>query len=153
MVGTELFGKKLGLVGAGHIAGLVAEIMKKAFDCEVYCWNPHKNAEQLSELGYRKIDTLEELFHDMDMISVHVPMTESTRNLISDSAFENANPAQLLDNTSRGGIVDEIALLRALIADRVGGPPRTHSFQSLPIRTVPFCTWIIYRYAPCGWQH
>lgn len=121
LVGTELFGKKLGLVGAGHIAGRVAEIMKNAFACDVYCWNPRKNAEQLSELGYCKIDTLEGLFHDMDMISVHVPLTESTRNLISDSAFQNANPALLLANTSRGGVVDENALLRALTTGRIKG--------------------------------
>lgn len=55
----------------------------------------------------------------MDIISVHVPLTESTRNLISDSAFENANPALLLANTSRGGVVEENALLCALTTGRI----------------------------------
>lgn len=121
LIGTELYGKKLGLVGAGHIAGRVAAIMQAAFDCQIYCYNPHKSAEQLAAMGYQKADTLEELFHETDIVSVHVPLTESTQNLISTSAFRNANPNLLLVNTSRGGIVDEKALCDALIRGQIKG--------------------------------
>lgn len=119
LIGTELSGKKLGLVGAGHIASRVAAIMQAAFACQVYCYNPRKSTEQLAALGYQKVETLEELFHEMDIVSIHVPLTESTRNLISTSVFQNANPRLLLVNTSRGGIVDKKALCQALLHGQI----------------------------------
>lgn len=119
LIGMELYGKKLGLVGAGRIAGRVAEIMKTAFHCDIYCWNPRKSAEALAEMGYIKVDSLEQLFHDMDMVSVHVPLTDSTFGLIGKNVFEHANPALLLANTSRGGVVDEQALYEALASGKI----------------------------------
>lgn len=119
LIGTELYGKKLGLVGAGHIAGRVAEIMRSAFSCDIWCWNPHKSTGQLAAMGYKKVESLEQLFHDMDMVSIHVPLTDSTWNLISYTVFENANPALLLANTSRGGVVDEGALYNALATGKI----------------------------------
>lgn len=119
LIGTELYGKKLGLVGAGHIAGRVAEIMRSAFACDIWCWNPHRNTEQLAAMGFKKMDTLEQLFHDMDMVSIHVPLSDSTRDLISYTVFENANPALLLANTSRGGVLDERALYDALTTGKI----------------------------------
>lgn len=119
MIGNEVSGKKLGLVGSGHIAGKVADIMKYAFHNEVYCFNPRQSAENLDELGYQKIETLEELFHICDYVSIHVPLTDSTRGMIGKSAFDAANPGLILVNTARGGIVDEKALYEALTSGKI----------------------------------
>lgn len=140
LIGTELYGKKLGLVGAGHIAGRVADIMRSAFCCDIWCWNPHKTASMLSEMGYRKIDTLEQMFHDMDMISVHVPLTDSTRNLIGKNVFKNANPALLLTNTARGGVVDESALYEALVSGRIRGAASDVFLSEPPAKNAPLLT-------------
>lgn len=140
LIGTELYGKKLGLVGAGHIAGRVAEIMRGAFLCDVWCWNPHKNAEQLAAMGYKKMDTLEQLFHDMDMVSIHIPLTDSTRDLISYPVFENANPSLLLANTSRGGVVDEGALYDALTTGKIRAAASDVFVSEPPAKDAPLLT-------------
>ena len=119
LLGTEVWGKRLGVVGAGSIARRVAEIMGAAFSCETYCYHPRRTAEELAALGLRKVRTLEELFARMDMVSVHVPLTDQTRGMIGRPQFACASPALLFCNTSRGGVVDEQALYEALTGGQI----------------------------------
>lgn len=140
LVGTELFGKKLGLVGSGRIAARVSEIMRAAFSCDIWCWNPRKSAAQLAEMGYKKADSLESLFHDMDLVSVHVPLTEDTHGLIGASVFARANPALLLANTSRGGVVDEDALYNALSAGKIRAAASDVFVCEPPAKDAPLLT-------------
>ncbi len=140
LVGTELYGKKLGLVGSGHIAGRMAEIMRSAFACEITCWNPRKSAEALAAMGYRKADSLEELFSEMDLVSIHIPLTDDTRGIIGADVFEHANPALLLANTSRGGIVDEDALYNALSTGKIRAAASDVFLSEPPERDSPLLT-------------
>lgn len=119
--GNEIYGKKLGVIGSGYIAQKLAFIMKTAFNAQCYSYNPHKTAQELKEKGFTKIETLQELFSSMDLISVHCPLTQETQNLINKNILENANPNLLLVNTSRGGIVNETDLYNALLNNKIRG--------------------------------
>ena len=119
MIGTELYGKKIGFAGDGNIAGKVKRMLVGGFDMEAYCYNPHKSAEQLAEAGYRKVDTLPELFRICDFVSIHIPITPETENIISYECFENANPKLILVGTSRGRVLNEAALYDALTTGKI----------------------------------
>lgn len=119
LLGTEVFGKKLGVVGAGSIAQRVAQIMRTAFCCETYCYHPRRTAEELAALGLRKAESLEALLARMDMVSVHVPLTAETRGMIGEKQFAAADPRLLFCNTARGGVVDEGALYEALAHGKI----------------------------------
>lgn len=119
--GHEVFEKTLGLVGAGRIAQLLARMMKAAFHVNVIAYDPYVPAEKLNEIGMKKVGTVEELFSQSDFVSVHVPLTEGTKKLISAAAFDAAKPGLFLVSTSRGGVVDEEALYEALSDGRVAG--------------------------------
>ena len=68
---------------------------------KVFSYNPHKTKEELSSMGFYKIDTLEKLFSEMDIVSVNVPLTAETKDMINKKIFDVANPHLLLVNTSR----------------------------------------------------
>lgn len=114
LIGHEIAGKKVGLIGSGHIAQRVAAILKNAFGCKIFCYNSHRSREELEALDMKKMNTLEELFSTCDMVSIHVPLTEETRNMVNADVLSHARPHLVLVNTSRGGIVDEDALYEAL---------------------------------------
>ncbi len=120
-IGTEVHGKKIGFVGCGDIASKIATIMKNGFSCQVYCFNPGKNSEECKQLGFVKIDSLEELFATMDYVSINVPLNAKTANMINWNIFEKANKNLILVNTSRGGIVNENDLYEALINGKIKG--------------------------------
>ena len=119
MCGLELTGKTLGLVGLGHIAQRVAEIMKKGFDMKTICYDPYISAEAAAELGTMKLDTVAELISASDVISISVPLTKGTTDLISGELFDCFKPNALLINASRGGIVNEDDLYDALKAGKL----------------------------------
>lgn len=121
MVSNETFGKKLGLIGSGTIATITANIMKTAFNNEIYCYNPHKSKTELAEKGFIKIDNLNELFSKMDFVSLHLPYSEESKNMINMQILSSANPHLFLINTSRGGIVNEKDLYDALISGKIQG--------------------------------
>ena len=121
MVGNEVYGKKVGLVGCGHIGRRVGEIMRNAFSAEIYCYAPSKTVEECREMGYQKVDTIKELFRIVDYANISIPLLEETRNIINAETFEGANPGLIMVNTSRGGIVDEDALYHALLEGKIKG--------------------------------
>lgn len=109
--GLELRGKTLGVIGAGRIG---RELLKraKAFDMELLAYDPYEDQEAADKIGYRYVE-LEKLLERSDIISVNCPLTESTRELISDQEFEVMNEAVFV-NVARGDIVDTSALKEAL---------------------------------------
>ena len=119
LIGNEVSGKKLGIIGCGNIANKVATIMKTAFNAQVYCWNPRRSTEYISSLGYKKIESIKELLSICDFVSVHIPLTDETKNLITEKEFETANPNLILVNTARAGIVNEKDLYNALIMSKI----------------------------------
>lgn len=119
--GHEIFGRTLGLVGAGRIAQRLAQMMTAAFQVKVVAYDPYVDAKKLQAIGMKKAETVEELFAESDFVSVHVPLTPETKNLIGKSAFDAARENLILVSTARGGVVNEEELYRALKDKRVAG--------------------------------
>lgn len=117
--GSEVRDKVLGLVGGGRIAQITANIMKAAFNSKILVYDPFLPALKAVELGFEKIDTLEELTRRSDFISIHVPLTDSTWHMFHEGSFDHANPDLILVNTARGGVVDEKALYEALVSGKI----------------------------------
>jgi len=118
-VGTELQGKKLGVIGFGRIGQQVAR-RARAFDMEILAYDPFLDAEQIRRADAIPL-TLDELMVQADVITLHVPLTDATRNLINSERLAKMQPHALLINCARGGVVDEEALLEALEADVLAG--------------------------------
>lgn len=120
LVGRELAGSTLGLIGYGRIAQHVARIATGGFGMRILAHDPFADPETVRESGAEPV-SLEELSRRSDAVSVHVPLTTETRGLVS-GAFIDRMPAHgIVVNTSRGGIVDEEALLTAVDAGSLGG--------------------------------
>lgn len=117
----ELDGLTLGLVGFGRIGRQVAEI-GRAFGMRIlaHTAHPDKYAEAAQKGDVTFVD-LDDLFQDSDVISLHCPLTESTRQLVDDRRLDNMKPGVLLINTARGPLLDEQAVARALEDGRLGG--------------------------------
>ena len=119
--GTELYGKVLGLVGVGEIARRVAR-RADAFGMRVVGYDPFVAPYDypVVEMGVELV-SMDELLQAADFISLHVPLNKGTRDLFSFSAFEKMKSNAWLINTSRGGVVNEKDLARALDEDLIGG--------------------------------
>lgn len=117
--GTELYGKTLGLVGAGRIGGEVAK-RARAFGMQVVAFDPFLIAERALALGIERLD-LDELLRRADVVSLHVPLTEATTGLLGDRELALMKPTAVIINAARGGVVSETALVRALREKRLGG--------------------------------
>ncbi|MFC7343932.1 NAD(P)-dependent oxidoreductase [Saccharopolyspora griseoalba] len=119
LTGVELNGRALGLLGLGSIGRRVAGI-GRAFGMDVLVSDPAVDAESAEALGCRLVG-LEELISSSDVVSLHAPLLPSTRHIIGSAQFDEMRPGALLINTSRGGLVDEAALVAALRSGRLGG--------------------------------
>lgn len=117
--GVELRGKTLGLIGAGRIGSEVAARCK-AFDMAVIAYDPYLSPTRAEGLGIEMVG-LEDVLRRSDFVSVHVPLTEETKGIIGSVALEQMKKTAFLVNSSRGGVVDEDALARALHQGDVAG--------------------------------
>ena len=108
---VELAGKTLGIVGLGH-TGMATARIALAFGMQVLAYTS-KSAAELPA-GIRKADSLEQVFSDSDVVSLHCPLTESTRNLINMERLKLMKREAILINTGRGGLVNESDLAEAL---------------------------------------
>ena len=117
--GTEMFEKTLGIVGFGKIGQLVAHRMK-AFGMNVIAYDPYLNAEKVSTLGVKLVE-LDELLKNSDFITIHLPKTKETVNLIGEEALSKVKPSVHIVNAARGGVLDEAALYKAITEGRVAG--------------------------------
>jgi D-3-phosphoglycerate dehydrogenase len=118
--GVELAGKTLGLVGLGRVGTLVAQ-RALAFGMRVIAFDPYVSSERARELGVDVMPTLESLLVQADFVSIHLPGSPETRGLIGEHQLAMLKPGARLVNTSRGGIVDEEALAKAIEEGRVAG--------------------------------
>jgi len=138
--GVELYGKTLGLVGAGRIGGEVA-VRARAFGMRVMVFDPFLNPDRATALGVETA-ALDEILERADVLSVHVPLTDETHGLIGEAQLAKLKPSAFVLNVARGGVVDEDALLKALQNKRLAGAaldvysveplPADHPFRSLP---------------------
>jgi len=119
MLGTEVTGKTLGLLGAGRIGSAVA-LRARGFRMQVIYSDPIPSETLREEVGARRVTT-EALFEESDFLSIHVPLRESTRQLVGERLLSLMKPAAFLINTSRGAVVDEKMLVKFLKARRIAG--------------------------------
>jgi D-3-phosphoglycerate dehydrogenase / 2-oxoglutarate reductase len=118
--GAELYQKSLGIVGFGRIGQAVAK-RALAFEMKVVVvCDPFVNCDVVYAAGCHPA-SLDELIHDCDIISLHVPLTAQTRNMISTEQFAQMKDGVYVIDAARGGIVDEDALLQALESGKVAG--------------------------------
>jgi D-3-phosphoglycerate dehydrogenase len=111
--GMELQDRILGLIGLGRIGLQVARIMQ-AIGMHIIAFDPVLDLQQASDLGIQKVDSLEEILENADIVSLHAPSTPATRHLINESTLSKMKPGSILINTARGSLVDETALASAL---------------------------------------
>jgi D-3-phosphoglycerate dehydrogenase / 2-oxoglutarate reductase len=117
--GAELFEKTLGIVGFGRIGQLVAARMQ-AFGMDVVAYDPYLQPARAAQLNVRLVE-LDELLKISDFITIHLPKTKETANLIGTDALKKVKPTVRIINAARGGVLDEAALFEALKEGRVGG--------------------------------
>lgn len=114
----ELCGKTLGLIGTGNIGNKVAKIAINGFGMKVIAFDPFAKPNEADEILYL---SREEVFKKADYVSLHVPLTNETRNSVSDTEFEEMKTTAYLINTSRGAVVDEEALYKAIKEKKIAG--------------------------------
>ncbi len=117
--GAELYEKTVGVVGLGRIGVLVAQRLA-AFGVELIAYDPYVPPARAQQLGVTLVE-LDELMRRSDFITIHIPKTPETTNLIGADEFALAKPTLRIVNASRGGIIDEDALLEALQSGRIAG--------------------------------
>jgi len=117
--GMILSGKTLGLVGLGRIGKRMAEYAK-VFGMEVIAWSQNLTDQAAAEVGVRRVEK-DALFSQADVISIHLVLSARTRGLIGELELGLMKPSAYLINTSRGPIVDEVALVEALKSKRIAG--------------------------------
>jgi phosphoglycerate dehydrogenase-like enzyme len=138
--GMVLSGKTLGLLGLGKIGKRMAEYAK-VFGMDVIAWSQNLSSEDAAAVGVRRVEK-DVLFKEADIISIHLVLSERTRDLVTGTELALMRPSAYLINTSRGPIVNEAALITALKDRRIAGagldvydvepPPSDHPLRSLP---------------------
>ena len=118
-MGTEITGKTLGLIGCGNIGSIVAD-RALGLKMKVLAYDPFLTEEKALELQVRKVE-LDELLSSSDIITLHVPMTDQTANIINKDSLEKCKEGVRIVNCARGGLVDEKALKKYIENGKVSG--------------------------------
>lgn len=118
LVGFDLHGKSIGIIGAGRIGKTLAQIMT-GFGCNVLLNDLSVDQELVNKLGCRYV-SLKEIFESSQIISLHVPLTPETRHLINDQTISQMRPGVMLINTGRGALVESKALIKGLKSGHIG---------------------------------
>lgn len=119
LVGFDLFGKTIGIVGTGRI-GLVAAQIFKGFGCKVLAFDKKPNTLEAQRIGFEYV-AYEDLLKRSDVISLHLPLTPETKHLVNARAFDLMKPGVVLINTGRGGLIDTKSLIGCLKSKKLGG--------------------------------
>jgi D-3-phosphoglycerate dehydrogenase len=130
--GTALQGKTLGLVGAGGIGAKVG-LVGKAFGMDVIAWSPNLTPEKAGAAGVRCV-AKDELLSTADVLTIHMVLSDKTRNLLGRKDLEKLKPGALLVNTSRGPLIDEKAMLAWLKKGRGHAALDVYDREPLPAR-------------------
>jgi D-3-phosphoglycerate dehydrogenase len=118
-MGVEITAKTLGIIGCGNIGSIVAD-RAIGLKMKVIAFDPFLTPERAMEIGVEKVE-LDELLHRADVITLHTPLTDKTRNIISAEALKKTKKGVRIINCARGGLVDEVALRAALDSGHVAG--------------------------------
>jgi len=139
-IGSDLYGKTLGIVGLGSIGQKIARYAQ-AFDMNVIAWSENLTAERAAEHGVTYVSK-QALFEQSDVISVNLVLSDRSRGVVDAQSLNRMKPTAYLVNTARGPIVDEEALIEVLQQKKIAGAaldvfgieplPKDHPFRSLP---------------------
>ncbi|CAG7642079.1 Glycerate dehydrogenase [Paenibacillus solanacearum] len=151
-VGTDLYGKTLGVLGLGKLGSKIAAF-GQAFGMDVLAWSQNLTKERADEVGVKLAASKEELLESSDFVSIHLVLSDRTRGLIGASELKRMRPSAYLINTSRAPIVDQAALAEALRNGWIAGAavdvfeveplPKDHAFRSLPnLLTTPHIGYV-----------
>jgi D-3-phosphoglycerate dehydrogenase len=121
VIGQELEGRALGIVGFGRIGRRLAEICREGLHMPVYFFDPYVDGETAAACQAVQVNDLAELAGLVDILSIHSPLTEETHHLVSGDVLQAMKPGAMLVNVSRGPVVDETALIEALQSGHLGG--------------------------------
>lgn len=119
LAGRELGGRVFGTIGTGNIARKAVRILTQGFGMEAIGWSPNMDDRKAAELGLRRCENMEEVFRKADIVSLSVPLTETTRGMVDAAVLAQMKPGAILINTARGGLVEETALYEALTSGKL----------------------------------
>lgn len=138
--GRTLSGGSIGIIGMGAIGKRVAHLFGKGFGCTIYAYDPYMPPDAWSETEHIRVAMIEDMLPHVDVLTVHVPLTEDTRGLIGYAQMQKMKSSAILVNAARGGIVNEADLRRALDEGLIWGagldchehePPSPGRYQDL----------------------
>jgi len=114
LVGFNLAGKTVGIIGTGKIGMLTGRILSQGFRCNVIAYDPYPDKVHAAEAGITYVSELNDLFKQADIISLHCPLMDSTRYLLNAETFPLTKKGVVIVNTSRGGLIETNALIQNL---------------------------------------
>lgn len=117
--GTELYEKKVGIIGLGRIGALITARLQ-AFETQILAYDPYVTSARAAQLGVQLV-SLDELLEQSDFITIHMPKTPETVGMIGPEAFRKMKKSAYVINVARGGLIDETALFEALEAGEIAG--------------------------------
>lgn len=117
--GTDLMGKTMGVIGAGHIGVHTIQIAK-GFGMNVVAYDPNENKELAKKYGFEYVP-INQLYHQSDVISLHTPLVPGSYHMINEASIARMKPGVILINTARGELVENRALISALTKGRIAG--------------------------------
>lgn len=140
-LGTDLHGRRLGVIGLGRIGSRVARV-GAAFGMDVVAWSQNLTDERAAEAGARRLASLDDLLETSDFVTVHLKPSDRTRGLLGEAELKRMRPSAYLINTSRSSVVDQDALATALREGQIAGAgvdvydieplPSHHEYRTLP---------------------
>ena len=121
VVGTELMGKKVGVVGFGNIGRRFAAMCRDALQMEVHAYDPFIDAQKIRDWGATAEDSVVGMAAKVDFLSLHIPSTKESHHIVDAAVLDALGPDAFLINCSRGPVVDEKALVAALTENKIAG--------------------------------
>lgn len=118
LIGFDLYGKTVGIIGAGKIAQILIKILK-GFGTKVIAYDPYPNAKVAEELGFEFVD-LDTLYANSDIISLNCPLTKETKYMINRDSMNKMKDGVMIVNTGRGMLIDSIDLIEGLKDKKIG---------------------------------
>ena len=119
LLGFDIHGKTVGVIGTGKIGKVFIQIMK-GFGTEVLAYDIYKDEEAAKEIGFKYVD-LDEIYEKADIISLHCPLTKENENMINKESMKKMKDGVVIINTSRGKLINSADLIEELSAEKIGG--------------------------------
>jgi glyoxylate reductase len=120
-IGTDLRGKTVGIIGTGRIGSTAAKLFFKGFNTPIIYYDVKRNDKLEIECNAKYFENINAIFKHADIISLHVPLLDSTRHLVNEERLSLMKPSAFLVNTSRGPVIDEKALVEILKKEKIKG--------------------------------